>query len=436
MFSAPSHIRQVSGEITAVIQTTEVTHRTGTSGALSSELEDVEKEQLPRRVFFLVDSFMIGGTETQAVELARRLNPARYEVTLGCLRKEGPLLSRLDGTRVHVQEFSLGKGIDSPSGFLGVLRLARFLRRERIQIMHAHDLWSNLVGMAAAKLARVPVTITSQRDLSHDAWYGTYRRRVLRYLQSHSSIVLTNAKAIRDGLIEKDGLPANKVCVIYNGVDINAFRAVSRDREWLFPSSAGRKLIALVGNMNSDVKGHPVLIAAAVEIVRLHSEVQFLLIGDGPKRADYETLVETAGLRQYFQFLGRRTDVPQILASCDIAVLPSLAEGLPNAVLEYLASGLPVVATGLGGNLEVIQDGMTGLLIPPRDAQALATAMMRLLGDPQFAIQIAKAGHQHVEEKFSFERLVVEVDGLYTQLLGRTGVRGTGVSPALTESST
>src|SRR5262245_42868715 len=335
MFSAPSHIRQVFGEITAVIQTTEATHRTGTSGALSSEFEDVEKKQSRRRVLFLVDSFMIGGTETQAVELARRLNPARYEVTLGCLRKEGPLLSRLDGTRVRVQEFSLGKGIDSPSGFLGVLRLARFLRREHIQIMHAHDLWSNLVGMAAAKLTRVPVTITSQRDLSHDAWYGTYRRRVLRYLQSHSSIVLTNAKAIRDGLIEKDGLPANNVCVIYNGVDIDAFRAVSRNREWLFPGSAGRKLVAMVGNMNSDVKGHPVLIAAAGEIVRLHPEVQLLLIGDGPKRADYEALVETAGVRQYFQFLGRRADFEQILAACHFAVWTHLAALLPYSVTEY-----------------------------------------------------------------------------------------------------
>src|SRR6266576_6115061 len=177
-----------------------------------------------RRVFFLMDSFMIGGTETQAVELARRLDPDRYHVTVGCLRKEGPLLSRLDGTQVRVVEFSMGKGIDSASGIRGVLKLARFLRRERIQIMHAHDLWSNLVGMVAAKLAGIPVTITSQRDLSHDAWYGTYRRRVLRFLQRRSSVVLTNAKAIRDSLVAQDGVPPEKVCVIYNGVDLDKFR--------------------------------------------------------------------------------------------------------------------------------------------------------------------------------------------------------------------
>lgn len=373
-------------------------------------------QTLPRRVFFLLDSFMIGGTETQAVELARRLDPSRYDVTIGCLRKEGPLLARLDGSRVRVEEFSLGKGIDSPSGVAGMLRIARFLRRERIQIMHAHDLWSNLVGVLAAKLARVPVTITSQRDLSHDAWYGTYRRKVLRFIQGRSSVVLTNAKAIREGLIE-DGVPAKKVCVVYNGVDIDRFRNSKSNREWLFPESAGRKLIVLVGNMNSDVKGHPVLISAAAEIVKRHPEAQFVLVGDGPRRRDYEAIVQTAGLKESFLFLGRRSDVPEILVSCDIAILPSLAEGLPNAVLEYLAAGLPVIATALGGNLEVVQDGVTGLLIPPNDSEALVRALGRLLEDPDFAATIARAGREHVQKEFSFERLVLDLDRLYSRLL-------------------
>ncbi len=100
--------------------------------------------------------------------------PSRYQVTIGCLRREGPLLERLKNTPVEIMEVNLGGGIDSPSGLLRIAKLARFLRRSKIQILHAHDLWSNIVGMAAAMLARTPVTITSQRDLSHDAWYGTY----------------------------------------------------------------------------------------------------------------------------------------------------------------------------------------------------------------------------------------------------------------------
>jgi glycosyltransferase involved in cell wall biosynthesis len=371
----------------------------------------------PRRVFFLLDSFMIGGTETQAVELARRLDPARFQVTVGCLRKEGPLLERLKGTSVDIVKIDLGRGIDSPSGILGVLKLARYLRKRRFEVVHAHDLWSNMVGMAAAMLARVPVTITSQRDLSHDAWYGTYRRRVLRFLQRRSSIVLTNAKAIRDGLVAQDGIPPEKVCVIYNGVDLDKFRNSHPDRAGMFPHSEGNKLIVLVGNMISDVKGHLVLIPAAAEIVRQHPKTQFALVGEGPKRAEFEAQVATSGLKENFLFLGRRTDVAQILACCDIAVLPSLAEGLPNAVLEYLAAGLPVVASALGGNLEVIQDGITGLLVPAQDSRALAHALTRLVEDQEFSTRLARAGQEHVARYFSFERLVAEVGKLYTSQL-------------------
>jgi L-malate glycosyltransferase len=361
---------------------------------------------------------MIGGTETQAVELARRLDPQRYQVTIGCLRREGPLLERLKGAPVEIVEVKMGGGMDSPSGLLRIVKLARFLRKQRFQILHAHDLWSNMIGMPAAMLARTPVTITSQRDLSHAEWYGTYRRRVLRFLQRRSSIVLTNAKAIRHGLIEHDHLPPDKVCVVYNGVDLDRFR-VPAEREKLFPGSAGNKLIVLVGNMITDVKGQPVLISAAPEIVKARPKTQFVLVGEGSKRSEFEQKVKDLGLAENFLFLGRRSDVPAILACCDIAVLPSLAEGLPNAVLEYLAAGLPVVATALGGNLEIIQDGATGLLVPPQDSQALAAALIRLLNDDLFAARVAGAGRAYVQENFSFERLVADVEQLYSKLLNQ-----------------
>ena len=376
-----------------------------------------ERSPGPSRVFFLLDSFMLGGTETQAVELARRLDPSRYQVTIGCLRREGPLLDRLKGSSIKVVEVGMGKGIDSPSGMLGVLRLARRLRKQRIEILHAHDLWSNLVGMAAAMLARVPVTITSQRDLSHDAWYGTYRGRILRFFQGHSSIVLTNAKAIRDGLITNDGLPEQKVCVVYNGVDLEKFQSKKSNRESLFPGSTGKKLVVLVGNMISGVKGHADLVSAATSIVKLHPETQFVLVGEGGKRSEFEAQAEAAGVKPNFLFLGRRTDVPEILACCDIAVLPSLAEGMPNAVLEYMAAGLPVVASALGGNLEVIEDGVSGLLVPSQDPKALSQALNRLLSDDQLASRLAEAARGRVVQGFSFEHLVEEVDALYTGLL-------------------
>jgi glycosyltransferase involved in cell wall biosynthesis len=183
------------------------------------------------------------------------------------------------------------------------------------------------------------------------------------------------------------------------------------------------QLIVLVGNMHSDVKGHPWLIAAAPEIVREFPQVRFVFAGDGEQRKDFEQQAARLGVGPNLLFLGRRSDIPQILACCDVAVLPSRAEGLPNAVLEYLAAGLPVVASSVGGNVEIIRDGATGLLVPPENSDALAAALLRLLRDPQFARKLAEDGHRFVEENFSFERLIADTDRLYTELLEQRGVR-------------
>jgi glycosyltransferase involved in cell wall biosynthesis len=376
-----------------------------------------------RRVFYLLDSFNIGGTETQAVELSRRMDPARYDITLACLRKEGPLIEKLNGSSVKVVEFHPKGGIDSPRGLYQLARMVAFLRRGRFDVVHAHDLWSNMIGVVAGKFACVPVIVTSQRDLSHDAWYKSSRKKWLRRAQRASSAVLTNSGMIREGLVREEGLPAAKVRVIYNGVDLDGFQSMPSARARLFPGMERAKLVVLVGNMHTEVKGHPTLIAAAPGIASRCPEVCFVLVGDGEMRRDFELATENAGVSPHFVFCGRRNDVSAILASCDIAVLPSVAEGMPNAVLEYMAAGLPVVATAVGGNLEVIEDGVTGLLVPPGDAVALGNAVARLLENPVLAQRLAQNGRGLVERKFSFERLTREVGQLYEELLLAKGVR-------------
>ena len=214
--------------------------------------------------------------------------------------------------------------------------------------------------------------------------------------------------------------------MIHNGVDLEKFSHGSRDRTWLVPGTgpevARETWIALVGNMHTDVKGHPTLIAAAGEIAREFPEARFVLIGDGAMRKDFERQVAELGLSTHFLFLGRRDDVPRILACCDIAVLPSKAEGLPNAVLEYLAVGLPTVATRVGGNAEIIRDGETGLLVSPGDSSAFAQAMLRLLRDPGLRASLARNGREYVASEFSFQKMIGNTDQLYTELLHARGV--------------
>jgi glycosyltransferase involved in cell wall biosynthesis len=376
-----------------------------------------------RKIFYLLDSLNIGGTETQAVELARRMDPAKYDVTLACLRKEGPLLEKLKASSVKVVEFHPKGGIDSPRGLYQLARMVAYLRRGKFDVVHAHDLWSNMIAVVAGKLAGVPVIVTSQRDLSHDAWYKSGRKKWLRRAQGASSAVLTNATMIRDGLVRDEGLEARKIKVIHNGVDLDRFQAAPGAKARLFPGMERAKLVVLVGNMHTDVKGHATLIAAAPGIGSRCPQARFVLVGDGEQRREFEKSAEDADVKASFLFLGRRNDVADILAACDVAVLPSAAEGMPNAVLEYMAAGLPVVASAVGGNLEVIEDGVTGLLVPPGDAVALGNAVARLLDDDALARRMAKNAREMVERKFSFERLTREVGALYEELLQAKGVR-------------
>jgi glycosyltransferase involved in cell wall biosynthesis len=370
-----------------------------------------------RKVFYLIDSLNIGGTETQAVELALRMPVSEYEITLGCLTAKGPLLEKLQGSAVRVDEFHPKGGLDSPTGFYEMLRLAAYLRRERFDVMHAHDLWSNLMGVPAARLARLPAIISSQRDLSHFDWYRGTKGKMLRWIQRMSNVLLANATPIRDALIAEDGFPPTKLVVIHNGVDTGRFQAGKRDRARFVPGSGAGKLVVLVGNMHSDVKGHPWLIEAAPAVMKEFPDTRFVLAGDGKARPEFERQVRERGLAESFVFLGARGDIPDILASCDIGVLPSKAEGLSNAVLEYMAAGLPTIVSRVGGNPELVEDGVTGLLVPPQNSQALEVALLRVLRDEEFARRMADAGCRMATQDYSFERLVREVDALYTDLL-------------------
>ena len=384
--------------------------------------ENSQSRAIPRRkVFYLLDSLNVGGTEVQAVELATRLNPEHYDVTLGCLRVRGPLLERLQGSPVSVHEFYPTGGFDSVHGIYQMLRLARFLRRGRFQIFHSHDLYANILGIPAAVLARVPVIISSQRDLGHLGLYKSGRRVWLRRLQKLSTAILTNANAVREAVLAEDYFAPAKVRVIHNGVDLKRFSQRSKDRAWLVPNCDRETWIVLVGNMHDDVKGHAVLIAAAETVVREFPQIKFLLVGDGERRKILEEQVARLGLEKHLLFLGQRNDVPRILSCCDIGVLPSRAEGLPNAVLEYLATGLATVASGIGGNVEIVQEGKTGLLVPPDDCSALAAAILHLLRDPTLATQLGTNGRALVSSEFSFERLIEKTDQMYTELLQLRG---------------
>src|SRR6266566_5548344 len=367
------------------------------------------------RVLYLVTSLDVGGTETQLTQVAVRLHSTSHHVTVGCLRAEGPFLEVLQRAGIPVVEFRKKGTLFSANGVYQLLRLSIFLRRGQFDVVHAHDLWANLLGVPAAWLARTPIIISSRRYLADLDWYTPWRNKIIRTIYRLSTHVIVNSASVRQLLVERDRLPAEKIHVIYNGVDVDRFAGVRGDREGLLGSfGSGSKLIAVVANMYSRVKGHACLIEAASIVCRAVPSAKFVLIGDGAERPKLEQQVRQAGLEENFLFLGCRQDVPELLACCDVSVLPSEAEAMPNSVLESMAAGLPVVPTGVGGPPNIIVDGVDGLLVPPQDSQALAQAMLHILQDADFARRLSRSGQEKMQTHFGFDRLIAELEQLYS----------------------
>jgi L-malate glycosyltransferase len=366
------------------------------------------------RVLLFIQSLELGGSETQCVEVARQLAREGYSVTVGCLWKHGPLEKKLVEAGVRCVVFPVPGTLLRPNAIRQMLNLTAFIRRERFSVVHTNDLYSNLFAIPAAWLARVPVIISSRRDMSRWWWYTPTRRKILRRIQGLSTKVLVNSEAVRQELIARDGFDAQRIVVVYNGIDLEKFSGPKADRRQLLPGVFhDGKTIVMVANMHTGAKGHGDLIEAARSVKQRFPEARFLLAGDGEMRPFFEDQVRALGLAEMFVFLGHRTDIPQLLSCCDIGVLASKSEGLPNAVLEYLAAGLPVVATAVGGVPEIIENEVHGLLVPPENPAALSTALLRLLEDPQLCTNFGKAGQELVRTRFNFPGVLDNLRQVY-----------------------
>jgi glycosyltransferase involved in cell wall biosynthesis len=296
------------------------------------------------------------------------------------------------------------------------------LRSRGIQIVHTYGFYSHAFAIPAARLARTPVIIASIRDLG-DLWTPA-QQRLQRNVCRLAHRVLTNAEAIRQRLIA-DGYPPGKIEVIRNGVDLVPTDTQPADvtlrQDLGVPADA--PLIAMVSRLNRargvDFKGVEYFLDAAALVASRRPDARFLVLGDGPSREEFECDARRRGLAGRVIFVGFRKNVPRWLTEVTLSVLPSLSEGLSNAVLESMAAGVPIVATRVGGNPELVVDGVTGLLVPPRDAGALAAAMCLLLEQPALARRFGQAARQRALDHFSNDRMVQETERLYLSLVRR-----------------
>lgn len=301
------------------------------------------------------------------------------------------------------------------AGARGVPALARLLRREGPDVFHAH--MSSPVackwGLAAAVLARVPAVLgTVQVGGYEPPDRSAYWQ--LQALSRGADRYLAVSHAIADELVEQLRWPRQKVDVVYNAVDMARVEVEAPPglREEL-GGGEGRPLVLTPARLDAQ-KGHRFLFEAIPQV----PGATFLLAGEGPEREPLEALAARLGITERVRFLGRREDVPELLAACDVFALPSLYEGSSLAVLEAMAAGIPVLSSAIGGTDELVEDGRSGLLVAPGDAEALAAGLRRLIGDPVLRASLAARARERVEQGLTREQMAARVSGIYRELLG------------------
>ena len=361
----------------------------------------------PVPIAFVLSSCHAGGTERQMIELFRRLNPARWQVHVACIHASGEWLRQASDAAVSIREFPF-PGFRHRQVLTQTLEFVRWCREHDIAVVHTVDLTANIFALPAAAAARVPVRIANRREMMGDRTRGQIVAQRAAYQFAHK--VVANCRAAADRL-RLERVPVARIAVVPNGVDSLAFAATR-------PSRPVRR-VSVVANLEPR-KGHDVLIDAAPEVLRRFPDAAFVVVGDGPERANLEARAAAQGVAKAFTFAGYDADIAQRLHDTDIFVLPSRTESLPNAVLEAMCAGLPIVASGVGGLLELIDDGRTGLLVSPGDPRALADSVCRVMSDHALGERLGKAA-SHQAQRYSFTRMTSSFELLYLAELNRRG---------------
>ncbi len=364
----------------------------------------------PARVLILQNRFRIGGQERQTVLNVRTMDRARYEPEVAVLHLDGEHLADLEAAGVRPLVFDVGGSLLRAGTAWQLLRLVRFIRERRVAVVHAQDVYTNVLGTLAAAAAQVPIIVT-RVDLGHHL--AGYRRRLLVLASRRADRVLVNALTIRD-LAIREGVQADRVAVVRNGVDL-----AELDRQASAAPAAPAPVAGAfvnVANLHHPVKGQGDLLQAFREVARGHPEARLVLVGDGVRRPLLEREARRLAIADKVHFLGHRRDVPAILARAMAGVSASHAEGISNAILEAMAMRLPVVATAVGGTPEIVREGQNGFLVPPGAPAALARRMADLLEREALRRRMGQAGRRIVEREFGVEQMRLSYDALYHEL--------------------
>lgn len=357
-------------------------------------------------VLHLCESSDTGGAESILINIVENLDKTRF-TSMVCLLSEGWLKTQLDARHIETVVIPQPHSLD----LLWLFRLYRLIKERKIDVIHSHEFATNVYASFISKMVGVPVIATVHgKNYYADKWR---RRLAYRFVACKSFMVAVSAD-LKRFLSERVGIPLRHIRVVHNGIDLHRYKSkesIYHVRKEL-RIGAEQPVIGTVGNLFA-VKGQIYLLKACKIVAGTFPNFVLVVAGDGEQSSFLEKEATSYGIADNVKFLGFRNDIPSILDAIDVFVLPSLSEGLPLSVLEALALQKPVVATNVGGIPEIIEDGITGYLVPPRNPEALATKIVHLLRHPEVAINMGRVGRLRVDECFSLEKMIEKYQSLY-----------------------
>ena len=382
------------------------------------------------RVLQIIDTLGVGGTELGLARLVGRTKE-QFEHAVLCIREGGGTAAQLEAQHVPVLELHKPPGTQ----WQLPLRIAGICRHLRPHIVHTRN-WGTMDAVIGACLARVPVLVHGEHGFGIGDVTGAHlhRRWVRRILSAGIDRFVAVSEHLRNLLVDELGIRPSKVTLIRSGIDVERFqtRADCTELRAQLGYAQDDFVIGSVGRLDP-VKNFPALIDAMAAVVTRLPRARLMVAGAGPDEQRLRQQVQSAGLNGQIRLLGYRKNIPELLNIMDVFVLPSLAEGTCNAILEAMAVGLPVVATRVAGNPELVLDGATGLLVSPQDFRALADRIQFYANNPDIRRQHGLAGREHVLRYYTVEHMVDAYADLYRGELARRRRAGRQVPAPATD---
>lgn len=368
------------------------------------------------KIAFVIDSIAspTAGTEKQLLFLLRHLDRNKFEPYLCCLRSSQWLEKDFDICPLYIVKV---KSFKNPVSFFRLWRFARFLRREEVDIVQTHFRDSNIAGIISGKLAGVEKIISTRRNIGY--WHNRLEVLILKFLKRWVTRFVANSECARTRASKIERVRPEKIEVIYNFVDLEMFK---RENDWegdklkeSLTASNGRPIVTMVANLRP-VKGVDVFLKSARLVLDSVPGINFIVAGEGEERKRLECICRQLKLDSSVKLIGAVSDVIPLLRVSDIGVLSSNSESLSNAIIEYMAAGLPVVCTDVGGNSELVQDGLNGFLVPSGDPGKLADAIVKLANNPDLRLKMGRESLQRAGLLFNFARTMKDYEALYLKM--------------------